>query len=160
MKPFILLISIAFICVVFFKLVHGKYNFSLAARIGFSAMLLFTALGHFMFTEGMAMMVPDFLPFKKELVFFTGIIEIFGAIGLHLPRVRKVTGYLLILFFILILPANVKAAMEQIDYQAANHNGSGLNYLYFRVPLQILFIAWVYFSSIKPEIGDKASIRA
>ncbi|GAB2989426.1 hypothetical protein GCM10027284_02440 [Cyclobacterium sediminis] len=159
MKPFILLITITLIVTGYLKLVHGKYNFTLAARIGFSAMLLFTALGHFMFTEGMAMMVPDFLPYKKELVFFTGIIEIFGAIGLHLPRFRKVTGYLLILFFILILPANVKAAFEQIDYQAANHNGSGLTYLWFRVPLQFLFIIWVYFSSIKFEKRNKPSTR-
>ncbi|MDO6437103.1 hypothetical protein Q4534_06785 [Cyclobacterium sp. 1_MG-2023] len=159
MKPFVLLITITLLSIGYFKLVHGNYKFALAARIGFSAMLLFTALGHFMFTEGMAMMIPDFLPYKKELVYFTGIIEIFGAIGLLLSQFRTVTAYLLILFFLLILPANIKAAMEQIDYQEANHGGSGLTYLWFRVPLQILFIAWVYFSSIKPEKSNIPSIR-
>jgi hypothetical protein len=33
------------------------------------------------------------------------------------------------------------AAREAFD-------GNGLNYLWFRVPLQILFIVWVYFSLI------------
>ena len=88
MKPFLLLITITVFSIGYIKLVHGVYNYSLAARIGFSVMLLFTALGHFMFTDGMAMMVPDFIPYKKELVYFTGIIEILGAIGLHVPQFK------------------------------------------------------------------------
>jgi uncharacterized membrane protein len=149
MKPFILLIAVTILAIGYMKLVYGIYNFSLSARIGLSAMLLFTALGHFLFTEGMAMMIPDFLPFKKELVYFTGLIEIMAAIGLHVPQFRLVTAWLLILFFVLIIPANIKASMEQIDYQNATFEGNGLEYLWFRIPLQILFIGWVYFSSIR-----------
>ena len=149
MKPFILLIAVTILAIGYMKLVYGVYNFSLSARIGISAMLLFTALGHFLFTEGMAMMIPDFIPYKKELVYFTGFIEIMGAIGLHLPQFRLVTAWLLILFFVLIIPANIKASMEQIDYQNATFEGNGLEYLWFRIPLQILFIGWVYFSSIR-----------
>tara|TARA_R110002049_G_scaffold118638_3_gene272651 strand:+ start:414 stop:866 length:453 start_codon:yes stop_codon:yes gene_type:complete len=149
MKPFILLIAVTILAIGYMKLVYDVYNFSLSARIGLSAMLLFTALGHFLFTEGMAMMIPDFLPFKKELVYFTGLIEIMAAIGLHVPQFRLVTAWLLILFFVLIIPANIKASMEQIDYQNATFEGNGLEYLWFRIPLQILFIGWVYFSSIR-----------
>ena len=149
MKPFILLIAVTILAIGYMKLVYDVYNFSLSARIGLSAMLLFTALGHFLFTEGMAMMIPDFLPFKKELVYFTGLIEIMAAIGLHVPQFRLLTAWLLILFFVLIIPANIKASMEQIDYQNATFEGNGLEYLWFRIPLQILFIGWVYFSSIR-----------
>ena len=149
MKPFILLIAVTILAIGYMKLVYDVYNFSLSARIGLSAMLLFTALGHFLFTEGMAMMIPDFLPFKKEFVYFTGLIEIMAAIGLHVPQFRLVTAWLLILFFVLIIPANIKASMEQIDYQNATFEGNGLEYLWFRIPLQILFIGWVYFSSIR-----------
>tara|TARA_R110002096_G_scaffold163740_7_gene331282 strand:+ start:4061 stop:4513 length:453 start_codon:yes stop_codon:yes gene_type:complete len=149
MKPFILLIAVTILAIGYMKLVYDVYNFSLSARIGLSAMLLFTALGHFLFTEGMAMMIPDFLPFKKELVYFTGLIEIMAAIGLHVPQFRLLTAWLLILFFVLIIPANIKASIEQIDYQNATFEGNGLEYLWFRIPLQILFIGWVYFSSIR-----------
>ncbi len=41
------------------------------------------------------------------------------------------------------------AAARHIDYEKANFNGSGLNYLWFRVPLQILFIGWVWYFGIK-----------
>jgi uncharacterized membrane protein len=49
----------------------------------------------------------------------------------------------------LLLPANIKAAKEHIDYQKGNFEGSGLKYLWFRMPLQILFILWIYLSAIK-----------
>ena len=114
-----------------------------------AAMLLFTAMGHFMFTEGMAAMMPDFVPFKKEMVYATGVLEILFAIGLLIPILKIRTAWLLILFFILILPANIKAAAENINYQTGELNGNGLDYLWFRIPLQIFFILWVYFTTIK-----------
>jgi uncharacterized membrane protein len=114
-----------------------------------AVMLVFTVVGHFAFTKGMAMMIPDFIPFKKELVYATGVMEILAAIGLLTPNLRVVTGWFLILFFIVLLPANINAAIKQIDYQKATFQGEGLNYLWFRIPLQILFILWTYISSTR-----------
>ncbi|MEQ8422265.1 MAG: DoxX family protein [Arenibacter algicola] len=121
----------------------------MAGQIAMAAMLLFTSLGHFMFTEGMAAMMPEFIPLKKEMVYFTGVMEILFAIGLLIPRLKTPTAWLLMLFFILILPANIKAAVENINYQTGELNGSGIDYLWFRVPLQIIFILWVYFTTLK-----------
>jgi len=95
------------------------------------------------------MMLPDFIPFKAEVVYLTGIIEIAAAIGLFIPNIRIVTAWLLIVFFILILPANIYAAIKHIDYQKATFDGNGPSYLWFRIPLQILFISWAYLSAIK-----------
>jgi uncharacterized membrane protein len=148
MKPLIVLTAVSTIAIFALKFISGVYNIPLAARIGMSIMLLFTAMGHFMFAEGMSMMIPDFIPLKKEIVYFTAIAEIVGATGLHIPQFRMITAWLLIIFFILVLPANIKASIEQVDYQKATSNGNGLIYLWFRIPLQILFIFWVYFSSI------------
>ncbi|UII25776.1 hypothetical protein LVD15_21105 [Fulvivirga maritima] len=149
MKPLIVLIVASLIALVIFRLLHGHFDFQLSAKVGMSVMLLFTAMGHYMFPQGMALMIPDFIPLKKELVYFTGIIEVAAAIGLHITQFRLLTAWLLILFFILILPANIKAAVDHLDYQKATYNGPGLAYLWFRVPLQMLFIAWVYLSAIK-----------
>ncbi len=149
MKPLIVLLVIFTITLFTLKFKQGTYNFALSARIGMSVMLLFTALGHFMFTDGMVMMVPEFIPFKKEMVYFTAIIEILGAFALHIPQLRVITAWLLILFFILILPANIKASIKTINYKKSTYDGNGLLYLWFRIPLQILFIIWVYMSSIK-----------
>lgn len=149
MKPLIVLIVASTISLLLLKIIYGKFDFSLSARIGISVMLLFTALGHFLFPDGMALMIPDFIPFKKETIYLTAIIEIIGAIGLHVPQLRVLTAWLLILFFILIFPANIKAAIDHLDYQTGTYNGHGLIYLWFRIPLQILFILWIYLSSLK-----------
>ena len=149
MQPLIVLLSVFIISLVATKMIRGKFSFALSGRIGMSAMLVFTAIGHFIFTKGMAMMLPDFIPYKTEIVYLTGAIEIAAAAGLLIPRFKIITGWLLIAFFLLILPANIYAALNHIDYQKGSFDGNGLVYLWFRIPLQILFIAWTFFSSIK-----------
>jgi len=148
MKPLIVLVATFVAGVLVTKIFTGEAAYFLCGRIAMSAMLLFTAIGHFVYSKGMTLMMPAFIPFKKELVFFTGIIEIIAAVGLLLPRFQRITGWLLVIFFILILPANIHAAVKKIDYQKGTTGGSGAAYLWFRVPLQLLFIAWVYFFAI------------
>jgi drug/metabolite transporter (DMT)-like permease len=77
MKPFIVLLGTFCISLIVLKFTIHHFDFSLAARIGMCVMLCFTAIGHFAFSKGMSMMIPDFIPFKTELVYFTGILEIF-----------------------------------------------------------------------------------
>lgn len=149
MKPLIVLFGVFVICLLATKMVRGNYEFALPGRIALSAMLIFTAVAHFAFTKGMAMMLPECIPYKTETIYLTGIIEIAAAIGLFIPTLRVITAWLLIAFFILILPANIYAAIKHIDYQKGNFYGNGLTYLWFRIPLQILFIVWTYLSSIK-----------
>ncbi len=149
MKPLFILIITFVIALIIIKLQTKKINWQLAGRIAMSIMLVFTGVAHFVFTEGMSEMIPNFFPFKKELVIVTGVLEMLLAIGLLIPKTKKITGWTLILFFITVLPANIKASMEHINYQTGALDGNGMDYLLFRIPLQILFIVWVYFSTIK-----------
>lgn len=86
------------------------------------------------------------------MVYLTGIIEIAFAAGLFIPDLKIISAWLLIIFFILILPSNIYASIKQIDYQKETFDGNGLGYLWFRIPLQILFIVWTYLAVIKSEI--------
>lgn len=149
MAPLIVLLTTFVIALFIIRLTRKHYNIALAARIAMSVMLLFTAIGHFAYTKGMAMMLPHFIPYKTQTVYFTGIVEILAAIGLQVPKFRVLTAWLLILFFIVVLPANIYAAMHHIDYQKGNNEGKETGYLWFRVPLQILFITWTYLSAIR-----------
>jgi uncharacterized membrane protein len=147
MKPLIvLLISFGF-AILSIKIFTRQNDFALAARIAMSLMLLFTASGHFAFPRGMMMMMPAFIPFRLALVYITGVIEILAAIGLQIESLKNLTAVLLIIFFILVLPANIYAAVKHIDYQKVGNNGNGLYYLWFRIPLQILFIIWTWMST-------------
>ncbi len=149
MKPLIVLLSVFVVALLAIKIFRGVFNYRLAGRIALSSMLLFTAIGHFAFTKGMVMMLPPFIPFKYEVVYFTGIIEILAVGGILIPKLRLLTGWLLIVFFLCVLPANIYAAAMQVDYQSATYDGNGPLYLWFRIPLQILFIVWIYFFVVK-----------
>jgi len=149
MKPLVILLGAFVVSLLIIRLVTGEFDYSLSGRIAMAAMLAFTAIGHFAFVEGMTMMMPAFFPFKKQIVYLTGVIEVAAAIGLLVPQLRYLVAWLLILFFVLILPANINAAINKIDYQKGTTDGKGLNYLWFRVPLQIFFIAWVYFFAVR-----------
>ncbi len=149
MKPFVVLLSSFVIAIFVIKIINKEYNFTLSARISMSVMLCFTAIGHFAFTKGMSMMIPQFIPFKTNLVYLTGLFEILLAIGLLIPKLKVISGGTLIIFLLLMLPANIYASIHNIDYQKGTFDGNGLSYLWFRIPLQFLFIAWAFFSSIR-----------
>ena len=149
MKPLIVLLSVFLITILLIKLATQKYDLFLSARIGLCTMLFFTAIGHFAFTNGMAMMIPPIIPLKTEIIYLTGLLEILLGIGLLIPNLKFYTGWILIIFFILLLPANIYASINHIDYQKGTFDGNGLTYLWFRIPLQILFIVWTYISAIK-----------
>ncbi len=131
------------------RLGRSAFDVSLAGRIALAFMLVFTATGHFVFTRGMTAMLPAFVPFRAFMVYLTGVLEILAAAGLFVPGLRVLTGYLLILFFILILPANIYAAVNHLNYETGATNGKGLAYLWFRVPFQLLLICWAWYFAVR-----------
>lgn len=138
MKPLIILLVVFGIAALFLTLAQ-------AGNIAMCVMLCFTALGHFKFKAGMARMIPTAIPFKARLVFVTGLMEIGLGIGLVFPATRMVSAILLIAFLVAILPANIYAAMHRINYETGELTGKGIGYLWFRIPLQLFFIAWIVF---------------
>ncbi|MEO1031571.1 MAG: hypothetical protein AAFX55_09210 [Bacteroidota bacterium] len=149
MKPLIILISsfiIALFVTYFFK---KAFDFMLSARIALSMMLCFTAIGHFVYTNGMSLMMPEFIPFRISLVYLTGLLEIVFAMALLIPKFQVITGWAILIFLILVLPANIYASINTINYQKGTFDGPGLSYLWFRIPLQMLFIIWTYISTIR-----------
>jgi len=149
MKPLIVLLLSFIISIFVIKIIKREYDFALSARIAMSIMLVFTAIGHFAFTKGMSMMIPNFIPFKENFVYLTGIFEILLAIGLLIPKLKEISGWALIMFLLLMLPVNIYASIYNVNYQKGTFDGNGLTYLWFRIPLQILFIIWTYICSIR-----------
>lgn len=149
MKPLFVLLIVSGLSFILLNTMYQMHDFGLAARIGMSAMLLFTGIAHFAFTRGMALMLPEVVPYKTVVIYLTGVMEISFGIGLLIPSVRILTAWLLIVFFIVLLPANIRAAALRLDYQKGTYTGSGLNYLWFRVPLQVFFIVWTYLSAVR-----------
>lgn len=131
------------------KIVQGNWNFLFVGNFGMAAFIIFTGLAHFKFQKGMSMMIPDIIPAKMFLVYFTGILEIAAGIGLLIPELRKLTAILLIIFLLIVFIANINSSNKNINLFKADFSGPGMNYLYKeRIPMQIILIGWTWFFGI------------
>ena len=144
MKPLVILLASFVLILLGSRLITKQWKWLLSGRAAMAFMLFFTAMGHFLFPVGMAAMIPSIFPMKTEIVYITGVMEILFGLGLLIPKTAKITAWLLILFFLAILPANIYAVMENINFQTGETDGPGVGYLWFRIPLQVFFIAWAY----------------
>ncbi|QGV81456.1 DoxX family protein [Streptomyces ficellus] len=117
---------------------------------GLAVMLVFTASAHFVPSglgpmpghHDLVAMVPPFVPFPRLVVYATGVLELLGAAGLVLEATRRAAGLGLAVLFVLMLPANIYAAVEGVSV-----NGKPATPLWFRIPEQVLFIGvalWAY----------------
>jgi uncharacterized membrane protein len=148
MKPLILLIAVFLVSLGILQFTGVEDKLAVAGNVAMALMLCFTALGHFKFADGMAAMIPPFVPQRRLLVLLSGLFEIVLAIGLLFRQTRSLTAIVAIVFLLLILPANIYAARHRINYEKGTFDGAGVRYLWFRVPLQALFIAWLYYFSV------------
>lgn len=114
------------------------------AKAGLSLFFAFTATGHFIRTAEMSAMLPPAIPYRVELVYATGVLELLGAIGIWLSGLTRLTGICLILMLLAFLPANIYAAIHRIDFGG---HGGGLVYLLVRVPFQLFVIGWTYWAT-------------
>lgn len=123
-----------------------------AARCAMVIMLLFTAASHFTsMKHDFAAMIPAPLPRGLWVVYLTGVLEIAGAIGLLIPRFRKVAAICLVLLLIAMFPANVNAAINGIPLR-----GEAPTALWLRLPMQVLFIWIIWWTSIKRSVAERS----
>ena len=153
MKPVLVLFGSFVFCAIISKIATGNWHLNFSGNLSMCLMLCFTAMGHFMFTKGMTMMMPVIIPFKKTFVYITGIAEMLLGISLLIPGFRLTAAIGLIIMFIVMLPANIRASKTHLNLETGGYDGPGPNYLWFRIPLQILFIAWAWYFSIKPSFN-------
>lgn len=117
-----------------------------ATRTGLASMFIFTAVSHFVpgLREDMAAMIPPPFTGSIAVVYATGILELAGAIGLLIPRTRRAAAICLILFLIAVFPANYYAAVNNVPLQ-----GRDATPLWFRLPLQLLWIFLLWWSVLR-----------
>lgn len=132
----------------------SRYSKFQAGRAAMSIMLVATGIAHFTNTGQMVDMLPDFIPNKAFVVYATGVLELIAALGLLSDRFARPASILLIVFFICILPANIIGSIKEV---ALGGMENGPSYLYFRVPLQIFFIWWVYYHGIRQGSAEGRS---
>lgn len=111
-----------------------------------AAFYAFAGYMHLVRPDPFLTITPDFVPFPEAVIFWTGIAEIAGAIGLVQPfsrPLRQAAGIGLALYALCVWPANINHfAMDM----ARADGGLGLTYHVPRMiaqPLVIWLALWV-----------------
>ena|SRR5688572_27443996 len=135
-----------------------------AAAYGLSLLFVFTGLGHFLETEAMAQMLPDWVPAREPLVLLTGVLEWGLALGFFIPETRRSAGWMALAVLVAFFPANVYAA---VNFVPMGGHAWGPEYLLVRTPLQIAILLWTYWFTIRqPRVAiqgegfEEAALRS
>jgi len=108
------------------------------------ALLYFTVgVVHLRSPHAFMPIVPEWVPFPRETVLFTGVCEILGAAALFVPRLRWLAGAMLAAYAVAVYPANIKHAIEGI---AVNGSHLGWGYHAPRLAFQPVFVWWALFA--------------
>jgi uncharacterized membrane protein len=109
------------------------------------AALFFFVAGtcHFLKPEMYLQIMPPYFPAPQLLVAVSGAAEIAGGIGLLTRPLRRAAGWGLIALLIAVFPANIYMLQHPEIFHFA------LWILWARLPLQVVFIAWVWFAAVQ-----------
>lgn len=105
--------------------------------------LLYIIIGvkHFIDPEFFIAIVPPNIPFKKEVVLISGLIEILLGILLLFNQTRKFASWGIILLLISVFPANIYLYISEHPREIL---GITKNQALFRMPFQIPLIIISY----------------
>jgi uncharacterized membrane protein len=84
-------------------------------RWAMAALYLAAGILHVTSPDAFLPIVPDWVPFARNVVLATGICELAGAVGLFLPFFRKAAGIAFALYAICVFPANIKHAFDHVQ---------------------------------------------
>ena len=105
-------------------------------------------INHFIMPGFYENIMPDYVPAQRELVYVSGVAEFLGAIATLHPKTRRAGGWLLIATLIAVFPANVHMALNPDRYPDIP---GGHATLLARLPLQVLFVYWVWLATLREE---------
>jgi len=106
---------------------------------GLSLFFIYFGIDHFINPEFYLSIMPPAFPLHAEAVYISGFFEILGGISVLIAPLRKIAGWGLVALLICVYPANIYMAITPEAFPEIS-----IALLYFRLPLQFLFIYWAY----------------
>ena len=110
-----------------------------AAKFFTGRALLVMGVLHFVLPKPFLRIMPEWLPAHRELVYLSGVAEAATAIGSWHPRTRRAARWLGVATMVGVYPANVDMAVNAAKYPEIPAAA-----LWARLPLQALFVWWVW----------------
>lgn len=100
-------------------------------------------IAHLLAPDEFIKITPDWVPFAPQVIFYTGLCEIFGAAALFIRPLRFWAAIALALYAFCVWPANFKHAFDGIHVA---HIPSSWWYHAPRLAFQPVIIWWALFS--------------
>jgi uncharacterized membrane protein len=107
--------------------------------VGLSVFFINVGIDHFVNPDFYLRIMPDYLPFHSEAVYWSGFFEILGGFAVLIPKLRTLARWGLISLLIAVFPANIYMAMNPNLFPEFS-----VLLLYVRLALQFVFIIWVF----------------
>ena len=105
------------------------------------AAYIYVGLRHFIDPNFFMAIIPDYLPYHLEAVYFSGVFEIILGGMLLYKKTRRLAGWGLIALLIAVFPANIYLAQNEVAQHSLNITQS---MAIIRLPFQALFIGLAY----------------
>lgn len=118
----------------------GLADWPVRMRAGLAVALVFAGTGHLLSPWRYLPMLPEAVPFPHATVLVTGLCEIAGAVGLFVPRLRRLAGVMLAPCFVCVFPANIRNAL--LGGPGVEDLPVAARYYWARLALQPLFVGW------------------
>jgi uncharacterized membrane protein len=112
-------------------------------RILLAIVYLYVGIAHLRSPATFLAIIPPWVPFPYQVILFTGLCEIAGAIALMTTRLRKAAGVMLALYAVCVFPANIRHAVEGI---AIGGKTLGWGYHGPRLLFQPVFVWWALYA--------------
>ena len=123
----------------------------------FSLSLIAVGVSHFTDPEPFVeIMPPPLAPWALELVYWSGVFEILGGVGLLVERTRRLAGWGVLALLVAVYPANIYMAVEGVGFAGLEPDPVAL---WLRLPLQFVFMAVTWWVS-RPEPDERKSAEA
>jgi uncharacterized membrane protein len=86
-----------------------------AMRWSMASLYMLAGILHITVPDKFLLIMPEWVPYPRQVLLATGICEIAGALGLISGKMRRLAGCMLALYAVAVFPANIKQAIEGID---------------------------------------------
>ena len=120
------------------------FSVRLAASSGMAVAMVVAGISHLLKPTPFIQHLPTWVPMREDHIFATSLLEIaFGlALMLHQP-LRRWIGLALAGYLLAVFPSNIYVAFAGVDVDGQ----PGGAYPWLRLPLQLLFIGWAFWST-------------
>ncbi len=106
------------------------------------AFYIVAGLMHFANPEFYLPMMPPYLPYHRELIFWSGVAEVLCGIGVLIPATRRAAAWATIALLIAVFPANIHIAINNVPL-GGRSEGLGI-WNWVRLPFQGVLILWAW----------------